>query len=118
MTDSKQTSDEMNNVRSPWTHGNEFRAVELHDNENRHIATLHCNAGDPDSEGLCRGLSHNSVLRNARMMTAAPEMLDALEQMAGIVQERYDAGDISGIGVRGFLEIAQRTIAKAKGIEI
>lgn len=53
---------------------------------------------------------------NARLIAAAPELLDALEDLANDISERFDMDDPStNPGIRRAVEAARAALAKARG---
>ena len=60
--------------RTPkWRYTDHYRAPEVFDGENRHVATVLCGYGDPDKSGVQQALSHNQCLAIAELFAAAPE---------------------------------------------
>ena len=53
---------------------------------------------------------------NARLIAAAPDLLEALEELAGDIADRFDMESPStNPGIKHAVEAAQKAIAKAKG---
>ncbi len=64
--------------------------------------------------GIVKG--EHEVSANIRLIAAAPDLLEALEELATIVQGVIDDTNIHGIGMDSFtLQPARAAIAKAKG---
>lgn len=73
---------------------------------NRNLSKCLSSEDVPNSEGLC-GEGWDEAMANARLIAAAPELLEALKGLLEVTEENYDN--------RHEVEAAIHAIAKAEG---
>ncbi len=66
-------------------------------------------------DGGAMELGHEVKKANARLIAAAPDLLEALEMALNIQQDNYGNATNTHINLIGFAQIARAAIAKARG---
>jgi len=66
----------------------------------------------PDDKAICM-LTYRKDAWNGDLISAAPDMLDALSRLAAAMRENYDGENLYG----DWIAIAEKAIAKAEGRE-
>jgi hypothetical protein len=90
-----------------------------HEDSSRRVSRFTVNVG-LTAEGLARGLIENTMetcVANARLIAAAPELLEALEGVIGFIDDLaiLSGGLRTNGGAQQCLDAARAAIAKARG---
>ncbi|HEX2953088.1 MAG TPA: hypothetical protein VHR47_03780, partial [Bacillota bacterium] len=76
-----------------------------------------CVSSDNDGETKCKSVPDNEAYANARLIAAAPELLQACREMLNLAEMHKPNENLTGCKFNELEEIilARKAIAKAKG---